>query len=259
MSPPTTQSALDRLVERLYPGCRSGQPSPVDGTVAFYRIFFDRLPDHVTLLDFGAGRGAAFTPQRTGAVRNLLQLAPKIARRIGVDVDPVVRQNPELDEVHVLAPEDDYRIPLATASVDAVLADWVLEHLQNPLASLRECRRVLKPSGLFAARTPNRWHYSYLVSRAVGSTQLGKTLLRIAQPHRQTDDVFRKYYRVNTAKVARILLTKAGFSYVQISTHEPEPAYLMFSRATLLLGWVYERLARHGAVPRASLFIFGIA
>ncbi len=259
MSSLTTLSPVDRLAERLYPGCRSGQPSPIDGTVAFYRALFERLPNNVTLLDFGAGRGAAFTQDRSPTVRDLLRLSPKVRRRIGVDIDPGLPENPVLDEMHVLSVDDDHHIPLETASVDAVLADWVLEHLPNPLLSLRECRRVLRPGGLFAARTPNGRHYSCLVSRALGSTQLGKMLLRIAQPNRRSDDVFPAYYRVNTARVAQTLCAKAGFRTVETFTHEPEPAYLMFSRPTLLLGWAYERFARRGLLPRASLFIFSIA
>lgn len=252
-------SAVDRLAERLYPGCRSGRPSPVDGTVAFYRAVLERLPDEATLLDFGAGRGAAFAPGRQPVVRDLLRLFPKVVRRIGVDVDPAVLDNPALDEASVLAPAEGGHIPLATASVDAVLADWVLEHLPDPLNSLRECRRVLKVGGLFAARTPNRWHYNYLVSRALGSTRLGKALLRIAQPRRRKDDIFPTYYRANSAKTARMLLLKAGFRHVEAFTHEPEPAYMMFSRLTLLLGWTYERVAHRGLLPRASLMIFGHA
>ena len=259
MSPLTTLAPVDRLAERLYPGCRSGQPSPVDGTVAFYRALLERLAHDATLLDLGAGRGAAFSSARPPAVRNLLHLGPKVVRRIGVDVDPVVRKNPALNEAHVLALEDDYRIPLPAASVDAVLADWVLEHLPNPLASLSECHRVLKVGGLFAARTPNGLHYSYLVARALGSTQFGRILLGIAQPHRHSEDMHRTYYRANTARTVRKLLANAGFLHAEIWTHEPEPAYLMFSRPTLLLGWAYERIARRGLLPRASLFIFAVA
>lgn len=254
-----TLSPVDRLAEKLYPGARTGGPSPVDGTVAFYSAVLARLPNNATLLDFGAGRGAAFVDTHTRAVRELLRLSPKVARRIGVDVDPVVRENAALDEAHVLQRENLFRIPLPPASFDAVLADWVLEHLPDPLASLCECRRVLKVGGLFAARTPNVKHYSYLLSRTVGSTPLGTALLRIAQPNRRSKDIHPAYYHANTERRVRTLLRKAGFRQVDTWTHEPEPAYLMFSRATLLVGWAYERIARHGLLPRASLFVFAIA
>lgn len=223
--------------------------------MAFYRRVVDRLPAGAIVLDFGAGRGAAFAEKRPLAT-DLVRLRPKLSRRIGVDVDPVVRQNPGLDEAHVLTDQNDYRIPLPDASVDAVIADWVLEHLPDPLRSFAECRRVLKPNGLFAARTPNKWHYAYVISRVVGSSSLGKRLLRIAQPQRRSHDIFDTIYRANTPRGVRLLLRNAGFTDIEIVTHEAEPTYLMFSRITLLLGWAYGRLAEQGVLPRASLFAF---
>ena len=49
---------------------------------------------------------------------------------------------------------DPSRIPLADASVDAVLLDALLEHVPDPDAVTREALRVLKPGGVFYADTP---------------------------------------------------------------------------------------------------------
>lgn len=64
-------------------------------------------------------------------------------------------------------------IGFAAASFDAVTLFEVIEHLKEPLALLRECRRVLKPGGLLVLSTGNtaswtvaamqgRWDYFHI-------------------------------------------------------------------------------------------------
>ncbi|RRO13175.1 methyltransferase domain-containing protein [Saccharopolyspora rhizosphaerae] len=47
---------------------------------------------------------------------------------------------------------DVYRLPYADDSFDVVHAHQVLQHLTDPVAALREMRRVCRPSGVVAAR-----------------------------------------------------------------------------------------------------------
>lgn len=49
---------------------------------------------------------------------------------------------------------ESHKLPLADASVDAVLIDGVLEHVLDPVSSVREAFRVLKEDGLVYSDTP---------------------------------------------------------------------------------------------------------
>ncbi|HTZ14806.1 MAG TPA: methyltransferase domain-containing protein [Mycobacterium sp.] len=51
-------------------------------------------------------------------------------------------------------------LPLADASVDVVVNFQVIEHLWDQTQFVRECARVLRPSGLLMVSTPNRITFS---------------------------------------------------------------------------------------------------
>lgn len=63
------------------------------------------------------------------------------------------------------------RLPWADASFDVVVADSVLEHVADPLAALREWRRVARPGGRLLVWSPNR--FSLLPDPHVGLWGLG--------------------------------------------------------------------------------------
>jgi SAM-dependent methyltransferase len=52
------------------------------------------------------------------------------------------------------------QLPLADASVDVVVNFQVIEHLWDQTQFVRECARVLRPSGLLMVSTPNRITFS---------------------------------------------------------------------------------------------------
>src|SRR5207253_7876123 len=64
---------------------------------------------------------------------------------------------------------DPRRLPFADHSFDAVLSCGVLEHVEDPDASLEEIRRVLVPGGtLYVYKLPNRTSYLEAIARRAG-------------------------------------------------------------------------------------------
>lgn len=168
--------------------------SPNDGTVDFYqRINALACPDRV-YLDYGAGRGAWFEDSSNEFLRSLRHMQGKFAEVIGADVDPIVSENRSIDRSLMI--ESD-RVQLPDASVDVIVADYVIEHIQSPQGFSNEINRLLKPGGWFCARTPHKHHYIALGGRMMTSG-MENFILQRAQPDRKEKDVFEKTYLMNT-------------------------------------------------------------
>ncbi|MFP4048252.1 MAG: glycosyltransferase, partial [Bacteroidales bacterium] len=129
-----------------------------------------------TLLDIGCGQ----MPYK----EFILNANPNIKRYIGLDF--AQGKYAELKQPNITW--DGKTIPLDDSSVDCAMATEVLEHCPEPLAVLKEIKRVLKPDGVFFF-----------------------TVLFLWPLH----DTPRDYYRYTPFSLER-LLTEAGFEDIQI-------------------------------------------
>ncbi len=123
----------------------------IDGAEARGRALADRLPTGGAVLEVGCGTGGlVVAAARTGRAVVGVDIASRwlvVARRRLADQGlraPLVAAEAE-------------RLPWPDATFDALAADSVLEHLDDPARALREWRRVLRPGGTLVVWSPNRF------------------------------------------------------------------------------------------------------
>jgi SAM-dependent methyltransferase len=193
--------------------------------IAFRNIILDRLSPEVQILDLGAGAG--IIPEAN---------FKDLAHVCGLDPDPRVVNNPYLHEAKIGFGDV---IPYSDGQFDVVIANNVLEHLEDPLKVFREVSRVLRPGGYFIAKTPNRHHYVPLIARLTPTAfhRFYGTLIG-----RGKEDTFPTVYRANSSHQLQELAKLAGMQVKAITLIESRPEYLRINPATYLLGIVYERL-----------------
>lgn len=248
---PTTSSPHPLgMLQRFYPEVEAGGFSRVDGTVEFYTRVNALLAPEMTVLDFGAGRGGSLQDDHCAYRRELLRLRGKVSRVIGIDVDPVVRDNPGLDEAHVVEPGSS--LPLPPSSVDLIVADFVFEHIAEPEACATELDRVLRPGGWLCARTPNRWGYVALAASLIPE-RLHASVLKKAQPARKSEDIFPTVYRMNDRRKLRTLFTDTHYSDFSYA-YSAEPAYIPQNAILWRGAMLFEVLCP--AFMKTTIFVF---
>ncbi|GAA2524593.1 methyltransferase domain-containing protein [Rarobacter incanus] len=112
------------------------------------RYLRDRLAPGMSLLDVGCGPG-------TLTVDLARIVSP--GRVVGVDAAQAVleaaREHAAREDVPVdFEAANVYELPFADAQFDVVHVHQLLQHLSDPVAAIRELRRVVKPGGIVAAR-----------------------------------------------------------------------------------------------------------
>jgi SAM-dependent methyltransferase len=221
---------MSKLTRWLDHACYPNYAANWDDELLRARVLEHLKPIH-TVLDIGAG---------TGRVKqmNFRGLASKV---IGVDRDRRVAANPNLDEGIVC---DAKYLPFENERFDLVVCDNVLEHLHAPGEVLSEVKRVLRPGGLFVAKTPNKTHYMTLISR-LSPTWFHRLVNRLRG--RPSADTFPTLYRVNSPGDVLYYARQCGFEVKSISLIEGRPEYLRFSFLTYIIGLLYERLVNSSA------------
>lgn len=222
--------SVQRLYDRHYPVLDTGRRRG-DGSRDIYE-WIRSTPGlaRLKVLNIGAG------PTPEPAVRHL---RGQVNRLVGVDIDPVVTTNEDLDEAYVT---DGVSLPFRDADFDLAYSDWTVEHVERPLPFLREVRRVLKPGGHYFFRTTNLGHYVTVVSAHTPHWVHRLIANRVRGLRKEEHEPWPTYYRMNSERSARRNLRAAGFDEIDIELIEPYPVYLVFNPLAFRAGIAYERL-----------------
>ncbi len=129
------------------------QLSPAATPLGLSRERRQRFDKYVAFLPY-PGKGARVLDIGCGNGRFLMQMRLAGWEVFGVEPDPKAA-------AQAVAAGLDVRVGLVAdakfpaAHFDAVTMSHVLEHLHEPVVSLRECHRILKPGGMISIATPN--------------------------------------------------------------------------------------------------------
>ena len=211
-------------LEKYYPAS-SGW---TDGTTEFHDLCSAVIPAGAEILEIGSG-----PPNPTSEF-----LATSGIVR-GVDIDPDISLNDALLSAHVLT-DDTY--PFSDNTFDACVSNYVVEHVADPSAHLREILRVLKPNGVYVFRAPNFFHYVSMVSHLTPHWFHLLVANRLRNLPSESHDPYPTQYKMNTRASLEKKAHDAGFEVDEIRFIEKEPMYGLGSKLLFFPFMAYERV-----------------
>jgi len=216
----------------------------VDGTTEFHSLIRRDCGPNERILEIGSG-----PPNRT---TDFLAMLGEVH---GIDPDPDISTNKALTTATVLT-NDVYPFPDSEFSL--CVSNYVVEHVADGVAHLKEVARVLQPAGRYVFRTVNRLHYLALISSVTPHWFHKLVANRARGLSSDSHDPYPTVYAMNTAGSIRRAATAAGLQVEHLLFVEKEPSYGQFSRVVFLAMMAYERVVNafnYLAPLRVNLFV----
>ena len=168
-------------------------------------------------------------------------LVEKCQRLVGIDYDMDSLMRNECISLKVRG--DITNLPFKSNSFKLVSSNMVVEHLDKPLAQLKEVYRILKPDGIFLFHTPNKFGYITIISRFIPKV-LKVPIISFIQG-RHEEDVFPTFYRMNTMRNIQKSSNQIGFKVKRIMMVNSAAQFVMISPLVFLeLCWICLSMTR---------------
>ena len=192
--------------------------APANPVRALARWAAQHCPEGGLVLDVGAGEHAS------GELRPLLARHPHL---VGTDPDHAIERNRVLAERHRLTAEEIAREH--PGRYDVVLAIFVLEHVEDPLAFASACAQLLKPGGSWFALTLNVHHYFGATAWATHRLGVQPALLhRLKGDAAAHDHRFPTRYRFNSHRTVERVCRASGFDHVELRVYDAPDRYAWY-------------------------------
>ena len=187
---------------------------PFDALIARY------VTETSSVLDAGAGRGDPDLP----AVN---------AGRLAIACDPDVPGLRANVIVRLRAAAMLEALPFANNSFDVIVCTVVVEHLRSPRDTFNEFFRVLRPGGVLALLTPNKYSLFVMISQLIPTAIKQKLKSNLFGGH--DEDTFPAHYNANTIGSLNNSLQSAGFQSKHVERLAGMWAFFIFATPVALI------------------------
>ncbi len=182
-------------------------------------------PDNI-LLDAGCGK------------KSMMQRhSQKLKFSVGMDISiDAIKQNKAFS---TFVSADASKLPFKDESFDAVVSQWMIEHIEDIDEVIREFHRVLKKNGSLVVVTNSKYHPMMFLS-SILPMKLRDWLKMKIFPSYIEEDTFPTYYRFNGLGIIHKILSKRGF-IKKYASYTGAP-FFMFNKFLFKISELYERL-----------------
>lgn len=153
-----------------------------------------------------------------GAGEFAYHIAPRVSKVVAIDTletsIEIAKDFFSLPNIDFIA-GDLFQMEFPSNSFDCVLFLETIEHVENPMAFLKEFYRLLKPGGFLIISTPNALSYSYITGNVFlyFSKLVSRLVASINKEEHNTGTQLDHIYSWNFTTLYR-LLNRSGFTYV---------------------------------------------